>query len=158
MLEAANTAGFLTMPEAARELLRAPGGMALRDENPLGFAEEMLSRELAAYEESRQHKGLIIFDRGFPDIAGFLDISGLPVPAELDRICRSCRYDGPIFRAAPWKAIYLPDPERIQTWDEAVASDAAILSAWRRYGYHPIDLPQVSVNQRLSFVKQHVAG
>ncbi len=80
------------------------------------------------------------------------------MPLELDRICRTIRYEGPIFRAPPWRAIYAPDPQRIQTWEEALASDAAVSAAWRNYGYDLIDLPLAPVNERLEFIRELIGG
>lgn len=152
MLDAAANAGFAVSGEVAREILKEPRGMELRASDPQGFAQAMLEREVAAYEAKAAAGGPVIFDRGFPDIVGFHDLSGLPIPPDLDRACTSLRYDGPIFRAPPWKAIYVADPERIQDWDEAIASDAAVSAAWRRYGYELSDLPLASVEERLAFV------
>ncbi|WP_336979147.1 AAA family ATPase [Altererythrobacter fulvus] len=152
LLNAAAAAGMAVSPEVAREILQAPGGMELREHNPVGFAQAMLAHELAAFEDSLRQGVTVLFDRGFPDIAGFLDLEGLPIPRELERICRDLRYEGPIFRAPPWREIYAQDAERIQDWEEAVASDAAISSAWRRFGYQSIDLPFAPVEDRLRFV------
>jgi predicted ATPase len=81
----------------------------------------------------------VLFDRGFPDVVGFLDVSGLTVPKAVDQACRNLRYSGPILRAPAWAAIYVQDKERIQDWDQAVASDEAVTEAWRRYGYEVAD-------------------
>jgi predicted ATPase len=43
LLNAAAALGLTTSPEVARDLLRQPGGMALRADDPLGFAEAMLA-------------------------------------------------------------------------------------------------------------------
>ena len=141
LLGAAADAGLAISDEVARQILQEPRGMELRASDPQGFANAMLERERAAYEAAAGQSGPVLFDRGFPDIAGFLYLSGLPVPRELDNACRNLRYDGPVFRAPPWEAIYTADQERIQDWDEAVVSDAAVSAAWRRYGYDLTDLP-----------------
>jgi predicted ATPase len=152
LLEAAALAGLATSGEVARDILREPGGMALRARDPTGFAEAMLARELAAFRAAAAPKAPVIFDRGFPDIVGFLALAGLPVSAELDEVCRTLRYDGPIFRAPPWRGIYVSDRERIQSWDDACASDRAVSAAWARYGYSLVDLPLMPVEERLRFV------
>lgn len=152
LLEAAGRAGLATSGEVAREILKEPGGMALRANDPAGFADAMLARELAAFEAAAVCDGPVIFDRGFPDIVGFLSLAGLPVSGDLDRVCRSLRYDGPIFRAPPWRAIYVSDGERIQSWQDACDSDRAVSAAWERYGYSLVDLPLVAVEERLSFL------
>lgn len=152
LLEAAAAAGLQTSPEVARELLRQPGGMELRERDPLGFAEAMLDAHLREFERFAEGPFPVLFDRGFPDVVGFYDLTGRPIPARLDQICRTLRYHGPILRAAPWAEIYRQDAERIQTWDEAVESDRAIIAAWRRYGYEVIDLPLGGVEERLAVV------
>ena len=152
MLNAAEAAGFSTSPEVARDLLQQPGGMALREADPVGFAEAMLEAHVREFEAAATKPGTVLFDRGFPDVVGFLDVSGLPVPKAVDAACRQLRYTGPIFRAPAWAAIYRQDHERIQTWDQAVASDEAVTAAWQRYGYAVVDLPLLGVEERLEFL------
>ena len=152
LLDAAAAAGIRTSPEVARELLKAAGGMALRASDPLGFADAMLESHAREFERHAGHGGAVLFDRGFPDVVGFLDVSGLPVSPAIDRACRNLRYNGPILRAPAWAAIYVQDAERIQDWEGAIASDAAVTAAWQRYGYDVVDLPLAPVGQRLRFL------
>lgn len=150
LLEAAADAGLATSPEVARQLLRAPGGMAMRADDPQGFAEMMLEAHRREYERFTAHPGPVVFDRGFPDVVGFLDLAGLSVPRAVDEACRALRYNGRVWRAPAWRAIYQQDAERIQDFAEAMASDEAVTAAWRRYGYEVSDLPLVSVPERLA--------
>ena len=152
LLNAAEATGLITSPEVARVLLRSPGGMALRRADPLAFAEAMIEAHAREYERHANAPGPVVFDRGFPDVVGFLDVSGLPVPKAVERACRTLRYSGPILRAPAWAEIYVQDAERIQDWDQAVASDEAVTAAWLRYGYDVIALPLVPVAKRLEFV------
>ena len=152
LLDAAAAAGILTSPEVARELLRQPGGMALRERDPLGFAEAMAEAHVREFDRHAAAPGAVLFDRGFPDVVGFLDVSGLSVPKAVDEACRKLRYSGPILRAPAWAEIYVQDAERIQDWQQAVASDEAVTAAWRRYGYEVTDLPLAGVGERLAFV------
>lgn len=156
LLDSASAAGLITSPEVARQLLQAPGGMALRADDPLGFAEAMLEAHRREFETHAAAPSPVLFDRGFPDVVGFLDVSGLPVPKAVDLACRTLRYTGPILRAPAWQAIYAQDTERIQDWDQAVASDEAVTAAWRRYGYAVIDLPLVGVDERMKFLFAHL--
>jgi predicted ATPase len=153
LLAAAAADGLATSPEVARQLLQQPGGMALRETDPLGFAEAMLEAHAREFERFANHPAPVVFDRGFPDVVGFLDVSGLPVPKVVDQACRSLRYHGPILRAPAWAAIYEQDPERIQDWQQAVASDEAVTAAWRRYGYDVEDLPLAGVEDRLALLR-----
>jgi predicted ATPase len=154
LLEALAERGLTVYPEVARSILQKPGGMAMRADRPADFALAMLEAEQEVWSHSRT--GFAVFDRGFPDIAGFLNLEGLPIPPALDEICKSLRYSGPIFHAAVWRAIYTPDEERIQSWQQAVESDEAVSSAWRHYGYRLVTLPQSSVAERAAFVMEHL--
>jgi predicted ATPase len=156
LLDAAAAAGFRTSPEVARRILQEPGGMELREADPLGFAEAMLEAHTREFERHAGHEGTVLFDRGFPDVVGFLEVSGLPVSPAIERVCRELRYQGPVLRAPAWAAIYAQDAERIQDWKQAVASDEAVAAAWRRYGYDPIDLPFVPVAERLAFLRNNL--
>lgn len=153
LLNAAAAAGIRTSPEVARQLLQSPGGMALRESDPLGFAEAMLEAHLREFERHADHGEPVLFDRGFPDVVGFLDVSGLSVPKAVDQACRTLRYTGPILRAPAWAAIYVQDKERIQDWEQALASDEAVTAAWRRYGYDVTDFPLTDVEARLGFLR-----
>mgnify|MGYP001354360260 CR=1 FL=1 len=153
LLDAAAAAGLRTSPEVARELLRQPGGMDLRQRDPLGFAEAMAEAHIREIERHAGAPVPVLFDRGLPDVVGFLDVSGLTVPPGVERACRTLRYHGPILRAPAWAAIYVQDAERIQDWEQAVASDAAVTAAWQRYGYEVTELPLAGVDERLDFVR-----
>jgi len=74
------------------------------------------------------------------------------VPPAIDTACREFRYEGPVFHAPAWREIYRQDDERIQSWEEAVESDAAVVAAWRDYGYRPIRLPFSDPADRARFV------
>jgi predicted ATPase len=148
--------GIATFPEVARSLLQAPNGMAMRADHAEDFAMAMFEAELIAWQSARS--GASVYDRGFPDIVGFLELEGFAVPPALDHACRENRYNGPIFRAPPWREIYTVDEERIQDWEGAVASDAAVTAAWTRYGYQLIDLPFTSAKERAVLARQHLGG
>lgn len=154
LIDEARRRGIATSPEVARAILSQPGGMELRRDDPLGFAEAMLEAHRREWE---RHSGTgipVIFDRGFPDVVGFLEVSGLNVTPEIDRVCRTLRYSGPILRAPAWREIYCQDAQRIQSWEEAVASDEAVTAAWRRYGYEVSDLPFATIAERLRILER----
>ncbi len=157
LLEELARRGIATEPEVARAILREPGGMALRADDPAAFARAMFDAERAAWRAAEGRPGPTVFDRGFPDIVGFLRLERLAVPEDIDRACRALRYDGAIFRAPPWRAIYRPDEERIQDWEAAVESDAAITKAWRSYGYELVDLPFAGIADRADFVLRRMS-
>ena len=152
LLDAAAATGITTSPEVARVLLQQPGGMDLREADPLGFAEAMLEAHVREFERHQDRIGPVLFDRGFPDVVGFLEVSGLVVPRSIDRACRTLRYSGPILRAPAWAAIYQQDAERIQDWSEAQVSGDAVAAAWKNAGYPLVTLPLGLPHERADFV------
>ena len=92
----------------------------------------------------------MFLDRGLGDVATMPCNAALN--ARIVEAGRVLRYEGPIFRAPPWRAIYRQDTERVQTWDDAIASDAAVCAGWRSLGYELVDLPCASVEERADFV------
>jgi predicted ATPase len=99
----------------------------------------MLNGEVRAFHAAASAPGPVVFDRGLPDSVGFFALGGMEVPADVEAACRTLRYEGPIFRAPPWRQIYSADEQRIQSWEEAIASDEAVCAAWRRYGNDLVD-------------------
>ncbi|MDC0887095.1 AAA family ATPase [Altererythrobacter sp.] len=155
LIDALSARGWTVVQESARMILQRPGGMELRDQDPAGFALAMLKSDMGVFRHASPGD-MLIFDRGFADIAAFLRIQGLPVLPEVAEACQNLRFDMPVFRAPAWKEIYVQDDERIQTWEGAIASDQQCLKAWRDYGYEPLDLPLASVEERVAFVERHL--
>tara|TARA_R110000787_G_scaffold3020_3_gene11608 strand:+ start:20786 stop:21322 length:537 start_codon:yes stop_codon:yes gene_type:complete len=145
--------GIAIGSESGRAILARADGHDLRKRDPLAYSLEILKLDLEKFKTANSSGVNWLFDRGFPDNAGFLDLMGLPRPDELDQACRNHRYSGPVFVAPPWKEIYRSDLDRIQDWAEAKATYHAVTAAWREYGYVLIELPKASIEERMSFVK-----
>ena len=78
--------GLHTIPESGRAIIReemASGGDALPWGNRMAYAERMLEPDLRAYEDAQALSGPVIFDRGIPDIMGYLTLCGRTVPSHL---------------------------------------------------------------------------
>lgn len=142
--------------ESGRAVLARAGGHDLRRQSPRLYALEILRLDLDNFRIASADSGTWLFDRGFPDNVGFLELMGLSIPHELALACRNYRYAGPIFVAPPWQAIYHVDDDRIQDWQEAKATYAAVTAAWKEYGYGLVELPTASVDKRVSFVRERV--
>src|SRR5271168_4420848 len=87
--------GVATMPEAGRTIIQdqlAIGGNALPWADRMAFAELMLAWELRSYRAAQAQPGPVVFDRGVPDLIGYLRLCGLPVPAHFDRAVKVFRY------------------------------------------------------------------
>ena len=155
LLEALAAAGHVTSPEAGRAIIRrqqAIDGEALPWKDRALFAELMLDRELEAHARAESADGPVFFDRGVPDVVGYLSLCGLPVPAHMERAAQDIRYDRRVFIAPVWPEIFGQDAERKQDLDEARRTFDAMAETYPRFGYELIELPQAPVAERLDFV------
>jgi predicted ATPase len=152
--------GIHRMPEAGRAVIQdelATGGGALPWRDPLAFAEKMLQRDIASWDTALQLDGPVIFDRGIPDVAGYLQLSGIAVPAHLVQAATERRYNRRVFIAPPWQAIFTQDAERKQTFAEAEATYRVMQTTYTKLGYELIALPLTSVEDRAAFVRAAIA-
>ncbi|MBS1072123.1 AAA family ATPase [Gluconobacter wancherniae] len=151
--------GVRHMPEAGRAIIQDQvdiGGTALPWADREAFATLMLAWEMRSYREAIGASCPIVFDRGIPDVIGYLRLCGLPVPAAILNAANQRRYARRVFVAPPWPAIFRPDTERKQTLLEAEATYNAMVEAYSDLGYELVMLPLVSVAERARFVRERI--
>lgn len=159
LLTALKDLGYTTMPEAGRAIIQDQvliGGSALPWADRQAFAELMLGWELRSYHEASSLEGPIFFDRGVPDVVGYLRVCGLDVPAHIQSAAEQFRYNRRVFLAPPWREIFHEDEERKQSWAEAVATFEAMVNTYEALGYEIALLPLISVEERVAFVREHI--
>ena len=138
--------GLARSIEAGRAVIRdqeAIDGPALRD--PALFAELMFSWELHSSRMAQDLPGPVFCDRGVPDVAGYLRLMELPIPAHVQQAAALFRYNRRVF-VAPWAEIYAPDIERKQSFGEAVRTCEAMAATNEALGYKLIELPRCGSN------------
>ncbi|AIO40580.1 AAA domain protein [Burkholderia cenocepacia] len=161
LVDALERGGFARSHEAGRGLIRdqmAIDGPALPWRDRAAFAELMLNWEMRSYHLARAARGPVFFDRGVPDVIGYLRLTGLPVPAHAEAAARRFRYHRRVFIAPPWPEIYAQDTERRQDFAEAVRTYEAMVDCYTAYGYRLIELPRASVKARVRFVTDALDG
>jgi predicted ATPase len=147
--------GISVMPEAGRANLRnqvAIGGQALPWADRVQFAELMLSWELRSYRAALELDRLVVFDRGIPDVIGYLRLVGLAEPVHMVKAAETFRYNPRVFIAPPWPKIFVQDRERKQSLAEAEATYKAMIDIYSSMGHDLIHLPLASVDERTQFV------
>lgn len=157
LIAALAAAGHAVMPEAGRAIIReqvAIGGSALPWDDRAAFAALMLERELESYRAAAALAGPVFLDRGIPDVIGYLDLCGLPVPTALRRAAEAHRYHRRVFIAPHWPAIFAQDAERKQSAEEAEATCRVMERTYDALGYELIPLPLEPVAERLAFVER----
>jgi predicted ATPase len=159
LIQALSERGFATTVEAGRAIIQDQqeiGGDALPWHDPQAFAQLMLSWEMRSYRSAAATKGPVFFDRGIPDVVGYLRLMSLPVPPSMDHAARIFRYDRRVFIAPPWTEIFAQDHERRQTFEEAVRTYESMVQTYSSYEYELVTLPLTSVSARAEFILNRV--
>ena len=71
---------------------------------------------------------------------------------ERDRVLSTCRFHSAALVLPPWRAIYVTDTERDQTFQDAQRIDARIRTCYREAGFSLLDVPSLPVQERAVFV------
>lgn len=161
LIDALADAGFARSVEAGRGIIQdqvAIGGRVLPWCDPPLFAEMMLSWEMRSHHAARDQTGPVFFDRGVPDVVGYMRLLGLPVPSHMEKAAATFRYNRRVFIAPPWPEIFTQDNERKQTLEEAERTYAALAETYPRFGYELVTLPRLRVAERLRFILDAVGA
>ena len=116
----------------------------------------MLSWEMRSYRQAQDQAGPVFFDRGLPDIVGYLRMLDLSVPLNLVKAIKLCRYNKRVFIAPPSPEIFEQDQERKQTLDEAERTYNAMVATYTEYGYQLVELPRKPVEERVRFIVESI--
>ncbi len=151
--------GYWCSKEAGRGVIQDQvniGGDALPWANQTAFAELMLSWEMRSWHEAEGQTRPCFFDRGVPDVVGYLRLSALNIPRHLENAVAKFRYNRTVFITPPWRDIYVQDTERKQSFNVAVATYHAMVKTYRLYDYQLIELPCISVEERVDFILSRI--
>jgi predicted ATPase len=147
--------GYPRSVEAGRGVIQdqmAVGGRALPWEDHLLFAELMLCWEMRSYHIAEELSGPVFFDRGGPDVLGYLRLAGASAPLHIHKAAQLFRYNRVVFLAPPRPEIFCQDRERKQDFEEAVRTHDAMVVTYTALNYELVELPRASVEEEVDFV------
>ena len=61
-----------------------------------------------------------------------------------------------VFFLPVWPEIHSLDKQRMETLEDCIEVDAYLKQAYREKGYHLIEVPMLSVEERVAFIKAHL--
>lgn len=131
-------------------------GQALPWINPLAFAEQMLAKDLCSYNEANNQQSTVIFDRGIPDICGYLITINREIPQPIKKAAESYLYNKNVFIAPYWPEIFEQDAERKQTLAEAKLTYEVMKEVYGQLGYALIQLPKAPIIERIDFMRNYL--
>ena len=159
LIDALRRRGLPCTFETGRAIIRGQvevGGSALPWADREAYARLMLAMDSRIHAGAEVLSGPVFFDRGVPDIVGYLRLCGLPIPDDLAAAALTLRYDPLVFIAPPWPEIFVNDAERKQDFAEAVRTHAVMAQVYAELGYDLVELPRASVEDRVDFVLERV--
>jgi predicted ATPase len=159
LIEALHRQGYARSIEAGRGIIQdqvAIGGRALPWSDPLLFAEMMLSWEMRSYQIAQESSGPAFFDRGVPDVLGYLRLLDIPAPEHMRKAAEVFRYNRTVFIAPPWREIFCQDRERKQDFGEAVRTYESMIATYTDFDYELVEVPRLPLEERLSFILHRI--
>lgn len=157
LLRALQNEGYNCSEEASRQVIIeevAKQTTCLPWINLSCFAQKTLERMIELYKASTNR--VTFLDRGIPDIIAYLKLAGLLVSHEYFKALQKYPYQLKAFILPPWKEIYLNDPERWQTFEEAVIIYYSLKETYQSLGFDLIELPKTTVEERMEIVANSI--
>lgn len=155
IIEGLTAQGYCCYPEISREVTmeaKKQGIEQLFLEKPLLFSELLLEGRKKQYHSAKAEPHNIVFlDRGIPDVLAYMHYIGDSYPAFFDQACREHLYTK-IFILPPWEEIYVSDDERYENYEQAKLIYGHLKETYEKYGYHLIEVPKGTVEERILFI------
>jgi predicted ATPase len=148
LVQALAESGEICYEESSRVLIReqlAQAGRMVPWGDLSAFAQECSERMHVQLTDSARHRRCF-FDRGLPDLIGYLSHGGRGAPDAWRAASRA--YASVVFFAPPWREIFVNDAERPQSFIEAQELSAHIRRAYEDCGFRLIDLVKSSAADR----------
>jgi predicted ATPase len=155
IIDVLRSRGYPCSVEAGRGIIAdqvAIDGPALPWRGPVLFSELMLSWEMRSYHDAKQTSGPVFFDRGVPDVLGYLRLMNIPPPEHMRSAATKFRYNRTVFIAPPWPEIFRQDRERKQDFDEAVRTFEALVATYNELDYTLVEIPRLPIEDRVLFL------
>lgn len=147
--------GFVCVHESGRSIIKHQlkiNGSKLPWMDREGYAQEMYLQAICDYLRIQAVNAFSFFDRGIPDVIGYLQLCKLPVPDNIRHSAKTYLYNPKVFITPPWREIYVNDTERKQTFEEAVATYQVMVDVYKLLGYEIVEIPKITVAERADFI------
>lgn len=146
---------YFCMPEISRRVTldaRKKGIEQLFLKKPLLFSQLLLEgREQQFLEAGKENTDLVFFDRGIPDVHGYMNYIGVDYPNLYKEKSLKYRYTT-IFITPPWQEIYQSDNERYESYEQSLAIHNHLKKTYIELEYSIINVPIGNVEERVRFI------
>jgi len=116
------------------------------------FSDMLLKGRTEQYQKAtKMAKEMVFFDRGIPDVHGYLNYISMEFPDSYIKTSRENRYDF-VFLMPPWEDIYVQDNERYENFEQALAIHNHLLNTYKALNYNVIQVPTGTVDDRTDYI------
>jgi predicted ATPase len=160
LLQALGEQGFSVVREAALSILQEQeqcGGGLLPSTDLQAFMNEVVERNISAYDAAASLPPPVFFDRAIPECLGHMRFLGLDVDPSHVAGSLTRRYAETVFVAEPWPDIYVCDPWRRAPFERAARSFDATVASYVEAGYATCVLPKATVAERVAFMLEQIS-
>nr|WP_297585552.1 AAA family ATPase [Roseibium sp.] len=160
LLEKMSARGYRIVPEAGRRVVaeaQSVNSDALPWVSPLSFVRACVSLHLKDLDSLEAGEGPVLLDRSLIDVISYLKFKHLPVPADLEDLLTTPRYEPCVFMTPPWPEIFKNDRERKAAYPEAVKEHDHLCRTFAKLGFTLLEVPKRSIEERADFIKRHLS-
>lgn len=158
LVETLQAKGYLCSGEFARDLIvsqQEMRGDILPWKNPRLFQETILNKRKEFFDSVPEGK-IAFTDRAIPDQLAFARYKGFGSPKVLATAASEYRYANKVFVTPPWPEIFVNDPIRTETFDEALQIHKIVVETYTSLNYKIIELPLLPLAQRIEHLLQNL--
>jgi len=146
---------YTCMPEISRKITidaKKNGIDQLFLSKPLLFSQLLLDgRENQFLQAHIKKSDIVFFDRGIPDVHGYMNYLGVDYPKNYIEKSLEHRYSN-IFMMPPWEEIYTTDNERYESFEQSLAIYNHLKKTYLELNYEIIEVPLGNVLKRVNFI------
>ncbi len=147
--------GYPCLDEISREITakaQKEGITQLFLEDPLLFSSKLLEgRELQFKNANELKEPVVFFDRGLPEVFGYMNYLGTDYPELFIDKSKEHRYQN-VIHFPVWEKIYITDDERYESLLEAQKIEKYLIDAYESLGYKVHSIPFGSIEQRTQYI------
>jgi predicted ATPase len=160
LIDGLRSKGRTVVEEPGRRIVQEQlrrGGDALPWVNVQQFAQLCAEQSIRDFDAVAQYQSAVFFDRSFIDVVAAVTRLGLAMPSMLEEALASRAFARKMFMSPPWRDLFSTDEERRHSFDDAMLEYSSLVATYKSLGYEIVELPKVSVSERVSYVVLHAA-
>ncbi len=157
LIDVLRSYGYPCFSEISRKVIiqeRESGSNKTPWGNLSGFVDLVYAQTVKELQHPIQNTSFV--DRGLPDLIAYLTAKLQSIPNYLLNFPFASYYASTVFLTAPWKDIYINDPERPQSFQEALVLHQHLIKTYTDLGFTIVTIPNTTLTKRVDFIQSFI--